>query len=309
MKPDLMDIRDAFFEEVYKIVKSDKNVIFISDDMDALALRQLKEDFPNQYINIGVAEQNMMDVAAGLATGGKKVFVFGICSYITMRAFEQIKFSICSMNLPIVIVGIGAGFSFSFDGPSHHGTSDIAIMRTLPDVVICNPCDAYSAAKSAWFSYKNGKATYVRLDKGVFPNIYDTKRSFEDGFKIINKLKEMNIISTGFMTKKLYEIFKTSSLKENNLGFVDILRLKPINKMFIKKVLMKSKSVITIEENSLVGGLGTIVSEIISDNNLDIKLERIALADEQLFSYGSRDYLLSLNGLDEKSLKNKLGLK
>ncbi len=308
MKSDLVDIRDAFFEEVYKIVKSDKNVIFISDDMDALALRRLKEDFPNQYINIGVAEQNMMDVAAGLATGGKKVFVFGICSYITMRSFEQIKFSICSMNLPIVIVGIGAGFSFSFDGPSHHGTGDIAIMRTLSEMVICNPCDAFSAAKSAWFSYKNAKCTYVRLDKGNFPNIYQTQQDFENGFKIINKLEETNIISTGFMTKILYEVFKTSSLKKNNLGFVDVLRLKPINKAFIKKVLMRSKSLITIEENSLIGGLGTIISEIISDNSLNIKLERIALADEQLFSYGSRDYLLSKNSLDEKSIKNKLGV-
>ncbi len=309
MKSDLVDIRDAFLQEVYSIVKSDKGVIFISDDMDALALRRLKEDFPNQYMNIGVAEQNMMDVAAGLATGGKKVFVFGICSYITMRSFEQIKFSICSMKLPIVIVGIGAGYSFSFDGPSHHGVNDIAIMRTLPEMVICNPCDSFSAAKSAWFSYKNDKATYVRLDKGSFPCIYSTQKDFENGFKIINKLEEKNVISTGFMTKKLYELFKASNSSKNDLGFVDVSRLKPIDKSFIKKVLMKSKSVLTIEENSLLGGLGTIVSEMISDNNLNIKLDRIALADEQLFTYGSREYLLSKNSLDEKSLKNILGLK
>src|SRR5438067_72744 len=109
MTIDPTDVRDAIFDTVYKIAKEDKDFIFIADDMDAFSLRKYKKDLPKQYINIGVAEQNMIDVAAGLASCGKKVCCFGICSYVTTRCYEQIKFSVCSMNLPVTILGIGAG--------------------------------------------------------------------------------------------------------------------------------------------------------------------------------------------------------
>ena len=166
-----MDIRDAFFDELYLLGKKDSSVIVISDDLDAWGLRKFKEDFPERFINIGVAEQNMIDVAAGLASCGKKVFVYGICSYVTARCLEQIKFSVCSMNLPVVIIGVGAGFSFSFDGPSHHGIHDVGIMRMMPEITIYNPIDAESTVASARMAYTQKIPAYIRLDKGIFPDL------------------------------------------------------------------------------------------------------------------------------------------
>ena len=131
-----LDIRDVFFDRLYQLGSQNSNIMIISADMDAFSLRRFANDFPTQYLNIGVSEQNMINVAAGLAISGKIVFCYSIASFATLRCLEQIKVNICSMNLPVTIVGAGAGFSFGYDGPTHHGTQDISAMRLLPEMSI-----------------------------------------------------------------------------------------------------------------------------------------------------------------------------
>ena len=292
------DIRDAFFDEIYRLGKNDKNLIFISDDLDAWGLRKFKEDFPRQFINIGVAEQNMIDLAAGLATSGKRVFVYGICSYVTARCLEQIKFSVCSMNLPVVIVGVGAGFSFSFDGPSHHGTHDVGIMRMLPEMAIFNPIDAKSATMSARLAHLQKGPAYIRLDKGIFPDLHYTGNDIRQGFKIFGSLAEVTVISTGYMTQQVMKI--------PDVSVVDLFRIKPISKEFVTHVLKKSRQIITVEENMLTGGIGSAVAELLADHDLKIPLKRLAVRDHQFDQFGSRDWLQALNGLDVESLTKNI---
>lgn len=295
-----IDIRDAFFEEIYKMGQKDKNVVFITDDLDSFVMRKYKKDFPKQFINIGVAEQNLMDVAAGLAVSGKKVFTYGICTYITMRCYEQIRYAICSMKLPVVIIGVGAGFSFGYDGSTHHGTCDVGIMRLIPEVSILNPSTAFSAAGCAKFAYKSKLPVYVRLDKGIFPEFYKKNFKCDTGFSVIKKPKDIVIISTGFMTQKAVG----AASRFNNVGVVDIYRLKPISELLFPDVLSKVKTVLTLEENSLVGGLGSAISDIILDNNWSgrIRLKRLGVQDKQFISYGKRDWFHRLNSLDMNSL-------
>ena len=164
-----IDIRDAFFDEIYDIASRDRDVIFITADTDAFSLRRYKKDFPDQFINVGVAEQNMVAVSAGLALSGKKVFIYAIIPFITIRCCEHIKVNICSMNLPVAIIGAGAGLSFGNDGPTHHAMQDIAVMRILPEITILNPCDGPSAAACARIAYESNTPVYVRIDKGEFP--------------------------------------------------------------------------------------------------------------------------------------------
>ncbi len=288
------DIRDALFDEIYRLGKKDPRVVLITDDLDAWGLRRFKQDFPERFINIGVAEQNMIDVAAGLAACGKRVFVYGICSYVTARCLEQIKFSVCSMNLPVVIIGVGAGFSFSFDGPSHHGTHDIGIMRMLPEMTIYNPIDERSTAYSARSAYTNKTPAYIRLDKGVFPDLYRAGDDLSDGYKIIAPIRGTTVISTGYMTQQIMKI--------GGIGVVDLFRIKPISKKFVADVLKKSKRIITVEENMVTGGIGSAISELLADHNLAISLKRLAVRDHQFDRFGSREWLQSLNGLDLKSV-------
>ena len=296
MEMNKTDIRDAFFDGIYEIGKADKNMIFLTDDMDAFGLKKFVRDFPNQFFNVGVAEQNQINVATGLTLCGKKVFVFGICSFMTMRCFEQIKFNICGMNLPVVVIGIGAGFSFDSDGPALHGTQDIAVMRSLPEITIYNPPDAMSASVVARLAHEKNGPSYIRLDKGVYPVIYENGRDLQNGFKVIRPVQAVNIISTGYMTSVAIRLVEELERQGVNVGLLDLMRLKPVDPLFYKTI-ENTESLITIEENSLVGGLGSIVSELLSDNNSAIKLKRIGSQDKQFLVYGTRSWLHSLNGL------------
>ncbi len=296
------DIRDAFFGRVHALAKKDKKLLFITDDLDAWELKKFKEELPSQFINIGVAEQALVDVAAGLSTCRQKVFIYGICSYITARCFEQIRFSIASMNLPVAIIGTGAGFSFSFDGSSHHGVNDIALMRIIPEITIYNPIDEMSATKCADFAYDSSEPVYVRLDKGIFNPIYSKADDFKKGFKIIRTLQDVNIISTGFMSHKVMSISDQLFKVGLNVGVIDIFRLKPIDKGLIRQLLKNSKKIVTVEENLIAGGLGTIISELIVDNKLNVPLKRLAVENRQFSIFGSRDWLLKKNKLDDASI-------
>ncbi|KKQ68434.1 MAG: hypothetical protein US88_C0003G0025 [Parcubacteria group bacterium GW2011_GWA2_38_27] len=297
-----IDIRDGFFDEVYDIASKDKNVIFITADADAFSLEKYKKDLPEQFINIGVAEQNMIAVAAGLALSGKKVFVYSMIPFIAMRCYEHIKTNICGMNLAITIIGVGAGLSFENDGPTHHAVADIAVMRTLPEITILNPADSCSAAVCANFAYQSRSPVYVRLDKGIFPVLTDGNNNFSDGLRVLRNLKDINIISTGFMSHQAVKVAK--ELEKNNIGagVADLYMIKPVNKEALLRIIEKSKQLITLEENSAIGGIGDIVSNFLIENKKYIPLKMISLKDEQCFNYGSRGWLHKNYCLDVESV-------
>ena len=302
------DIRDAFFDEIYDIGAENKDVIVITADADAFGLRKFKKDFPGQFINAGVAEQNMVDVAAGLALCGKKVFIYAIIPFITMRCYEHIKATICSMRLPVTIVGAGAGLSFGYDGPTHHAVQDIAVMRMLPEITILNPCDDVSAAASARFAYASPTPVYVRIDKGVFPRRYEGSDDFGLGLKVLREIRDVNIIATGFMSHQAVEVADELKKHSFDVGVIDLNRLKPVNETMLLEHTGHSQRLITLEENSIIGGIGTIVSELLTDEKKNILLKRIALSDKQHFDYGSREWLhecyrLDVNSITETILK------
>ena len=170
------DMRDAFFDEIYLSSMDNKNIVVITNDMDIFSLRELKTQRPNQFINVGVAEQNMINIASGLASMGMKVIIYGIAPFVVYRCYEQIKFNICSMNLPVTIVGIGSGLSFAFDGPTHHAIQDISVMSALPEMQILNPSDSASAKYCSDLVLNSESPFYVRMDKGIHPKIHDLNK-------------------------------------------------------------------------------------------------------------------------------------
>ncbi len=288
------DMRDAYFDELYNLGSQDKNVIVLSNDMEVWSLIRFRKDFPQQFINTGVSEQNMINVAAGLASADKKVYVYGISSFVTFRCFEQIKLSICSMNLPVIIIGIGSGMSFSFDGPSHHGMQDVAVMRTLPEITIFNPCDSVSAAACFQFS---DSPTYVRIDKGVFPVFH--AQGEEMAWKEIKKgSSDTCILATGFMTNVA---MNASSKISKDISVIDVGRLKPLHEDLVHKI-GQFNHIYTLEENSIVGGLGTMIAEVIVDNGFSTTLTRLALADVQYLQYGHRQWFHKAARIDANSV-------
>jgi transketolase len=257
-----------------------------------------------------VAEQNMINIASGIAATGKIPVIFGISPFLIFRCFEQIKLNICSMQLPVIIAGIGTGLSFSFDGPTHHGTSDLSCARSLPEMNIFSPSDSGSAAISAKLALKYKGPTYCRIDKGLYSKFTNINDSFaiKNGWKEIKKKQSINIISNSFMLEKCFEVLSHLEKENIKIGLVDLFKIKPINSSKLIQFIKKSKFIITVEEHSLDGGIGSIIAELILDNSLDTRLIRLGIKEEQVLTYGTRDSLLENYGLSNKLLEKKIRL-
>ena len=239
-----VDIRDAFFQKISNYALSDPDFIIITNDMEAFALEDFKSKHPDRFINSGVAEQNMVNVAAGLASAGKKVLIFGILSFISTRCFEQIKLNICGMNLPIIIVGIGPGLSFSYDGPTHHATNDITIMRQLPELRILNPNDENTAYVAAEIALNFLAPTYVRLDKGQFSSeIFDAKE-VEDGLVTFKGDCKNLIIITGTVFDQLNTVLKNLNKNFESYTIINIVQIQPTPPLLIEMLSFAEKVVL-----------------------------------------------------------------
>ena len=222
---------------------------------------------------------------------GKKVIVYSIASFITLRCFEQIKIDLCVMKQPVTIVGVGASYSYSADGPTHHATEDISIMRALSNIQIFSPSDSFQAEQLVDTCINSVKPTYVRLDRQTFPVLQNKKLNILNGFNLLSESKNFAIISTGSMVHNSNEL----------VALIDLFKIKPINTSLLKQI-KNFKKIITIEENFINGGIGSVISELVSDNNLDIKLLRLGLNENKLYNYGSRQYLHSVHKLDSENL-------
>jgi len=293
-----VDIRDALFDQLYEIASNDNDVIFLTADMGAFSLKKFKSNLPKQYFNVGISEQNLVSISAGLALGGKKVFIYAIAPFITQRCYEQIKVDLCSMDLPVTIIGMGPGLTYSSDGLTHHATQDIAIMRALPGMSILSPSDPSSASRAIVDAYQSNHPVYIRLDKGQWPVLYDQNDRLGNGVVEIEKGNDVLIVSTGVMVHRALNVAKELNSDSMNIGVVDLYSIKPIAEQVLLSIIEKYDKVVTLEEHSIIGGIGSAICEILSDNNIYKPLKRIALADDDTSGYGDRDWMHSYYGLD-----------
>ncbi|MGD2095818.1 MAG: transketolase C-terminal domain-containing protein [Phycisphaerales bacterium] len=303
---DDIDIRDALFDRIYDIAAKDKSLIFITADADTFSIKKYKKDLPEQFVNVGVAEQNMVAVAAGLALSNKRVFICSIIPFITLRCYEHIKVNICSMNLPVTIIGIGAGLSFSNDGPSHHAVCDVSVMRALPEITIFNPSDPIAASASVRIAYELCSPAYVRLDKGRIPTIYDNATDFSSGLSLLKPGSDLCIVSTGLMTHRALKVAEELSKHSIEAAVVDLYRIKPINAEMLLDVISQSKKIVTLEEHYVAGGIGSIIIEILTDKGVALPLKRIGISERTCPGYGNRDWMHSFYGLDTEGITEQI---
>lgn len=296
-------MRDGFFDALYDISVQDRRVILISDDLGAPSLDKFRRDLSDQYISIGIAEQNMVGIAAGLALGGKIVFMYAIASFVTLRCYEQIKLDLCCMNLPVTGLGVGAGYGYNAAGPTHHATEDIAIMRALPNMTILSPSDSVMAAALAEIACKNPGPKYIRFEREKLPLIYeDRSNDFSEGLTTLKNGRDLTIVATGIMVHQAFKMVDELAKHSIDAGVVDFYRIKPVNEKLLLEAIGQSEQVITLEESLITGGIGSIVAEVMVDNGKTMPLKRIGTQDQYCFRYGSRECLHSFLGLDVDSI-------
>jgi transketolase len=290
-------MRDSFFDRLYEIARKDRTVILVSADMGAPSLDKFRRDLAPQFVNVGIAEANMITVAAGLALSGKKVFTYAIAPFATSRCHEFIKVDVSLMNLPVVILGVGAGFGYDDSGPTHHTTEDISIMRVLPNLQLLSPSDSRMAAAFADVAYKSGKPTYIRLDRHILPTLPREDLRFTAGCREIRKGQDTCLVATGNMVHRAMEVHEAL---RGAVGVIDLYRLKPLGKG-LPDLLRKYRTIVSLEEHLLDGGLGSILAETIADSALTVRLKRIGL-DRYLYEYGGRQNIQEVCGLDVGSI-------
>lgn len=299
----MMTQRDAFWDEIYNLAKIDRDIVVISADMGAPSLDKFRRDLPQQFINTGIAEQNSILIASGLAKEGKKVFVYAIASFLTLNCIEKIRVQCGMMNIPINIVGVGAGFSYPDSGPTHHLCEDIAIMRSIPNITTISITDHHMATKAAR-EYKSYNHTqYIRLERQPIGTIHHKADDVDlnKGLIHVKKGNSRLVISNGNLTFKCLDIINNRQL---DIGLVDLFKF-PINSKELLNVVNQYKEIICIEENFLPGAIGSAVLEVLSDNKVQIPVKRVGIdiAKGYCYQYGGREEIHKHYGLDIENLE------
>lgn len=298
---DRTTMRDAFFDRLYELASKDRNIVLVSADMGAPSLDKFRKDLAGQYVDTGIAEQNAMLVASGLGLSGKKTYVYAIAPFVTTRVHEFAKLELSLMKCPVTIIGIGAGYSYDDSGPTHHNVEDIAIMRALPNLEILSPSDSIMSAAFADLTARSKSPGYIRLDRKVqrikyFPS---PETDFTQGFAELKQGDRIGIVATGNMVDQALEV--SASLPDENIGVIDVYRLKPLNPGLVS-ALSRYKGLVSLEEHFLIGGLGSLVSELITDNDLPTRLRRVGVDDQYHYEYGGRQHIQEKMGIGKDAV-------
>ena len=221
-----VDMRDAFFDAVYERAAENPDVYFLSVDHGAFSLDRYQRDFPDRYINVGIAEQNMVGVSAGLALSGKIVFGYGIAPFVSLRVLEQISLDLAGMGSNVNIVSVGAGFTYSTDGPSHQGLQDLSAVLTTPNITILNSSDPATTKAFAGMGVDRKGPKYIRIEKGVLPLLERIDGDdFTIGASLIASGTDLTIVATGAI---VHEAVKAAEILRHELMHLQCWKMQQI---------------------------------------------------------------------------------
>lgn len=302
-------MRNHLINKITEFAGQNENIMLITADLGFSVIEKFKERFPNRYINVGIAEQNMATVAAGLALEGNTVFIYSIGNFPTLRCIEQIRNDICYHNANVKILAVGSGFAYGTLGMTHHATEDLAIMRALPNMKVFTPCDSISAEAIAQDICRINGPCYVRLERGGEPGIFSKDEKFKIGkLKEIRKGYDIAVITIGTVINEAIKAADILREQNKNISVYSVYSLKPIDKEQILEIAKEYKYIITVEEHQITGGLGSTIAESIAENNMVTKIIRLGLNDEFTSVVGNQEYLREVYKIDYKNIIRKIEL-
>jgi len=300
---DTIPCRRAFTDALLELARSDRDIVVVtSDARGSVKLSEFAEQLPEQFVEVGVAEQNAVGIGAGLATCGKKPFVCGPACFLSARSLEQVKIDVAYAHTNVKIIGVSGGVSYGPLGMSHHSLHDVAVMRAFPGVAIILPCDTYQARKMAEALVRYDGPAYVRMGRNPVPNVYEQ----EDAPFLIGKANvllegaDITIIGTGEMVR--YALDAGLRLRERGIQarVIDMHTLKPLDEEVIVRSARKTGRIVTVEEHSVHGGLGSAVAEVVVQNS-PVPVSILGIPDEPVITGSSpevfRYYGLTADGI------------
>jgi transketolase len=297
-------MRSAFIETLMQTAKQDSRIMLLVGDLGYGVVTDFAKLLPGQFVNVGVAEQNMAGIATGLALSGKIVFTYSIANFPILRCLEQLRNDVCYHQANVVSVSVGSGFSYGALGMTHHGTEDIGIMRTLPYMTVIAPGDPIETKAATAEAAKGIGPVFLRLGRAGEPVVHNHSVCWELGKAItVKEGDDITLISTGAMLKTTVDAAAALSEKGIEARLLSMHTLKPIDKEAILIAARGTGGIITIEEHSHIGGLGGAVAEILAEDAHDkIRFRRIALPSEFSKHVGDQEFLRHVHGLTKDGI-------
>jgi len=301
-------MRDALLERIWTEMAANPDIFFVTADFGSPVLDKIRSDFPKQFTNVGIAEQNLINVSAGLALEGYTVFSYAIAPFITMRCFEQIRVSLALLSevraMNVNLIGVGAGFSYVVSGPTHQCYEDLSLIRALPNFDLLSPAD--HIASGALFDYCLSKKTpkYLRLDAQVLPVVYDSSLpNISAGFNELLHGKDLCIVATGFMLHTALQVAKDLSSQGFSVGVIDLFNITTFNHRLLRNILSGYQAIVSLEEGFRgCGGMDAMLFNFFARERIKIPYLNLGVLGGYRFELGSRQELHEQVGIGPNSV-------
>jgi transketolase len=297
-------VRNAFLDTLFELAEHDDRIVFVTGDLGFRVVEKFMEQRPRQFLNAGVAEQNLTGVAAGMALSGKIVFTYSIANFPTLRCLEQIRNDICYHQANVKVVAVGGGLAYGAMGATHHATEDLAVMRAMPELVVVAPGDPVEtrAATRAIAAYPG--PCYLRLGKAGEPTVHGGPVDFRLGKAIrFRDGDDLTLISTGGVLQTAARVAEQLATDGIETRVLSMHTLKPLDTEAVLTAAKETRLIATLEEHSIIGGLGSAVAEVLAETHgVRVPFKRMGLPSAFSPHIGAQDYMLTQHRLSVEAL-------
>jgi transketolase len=310
VKPRAM--RDALLQRIHHAMAFDRDIFFVSADFGSPVLDRIRSDYPQRFVNVGIAEQNLINISAGLALEGYKVFCYAIAPFITMRCFEQIRVSLALLSelrpMNVNLIGVGAGYSYVVSGPTHQCYEDITLMRGLPNFQVMSPADHITAESLFDRCVNELGPKYLRLDAQILPVIYgELAPDVANGFNVHRRGEKICCVATGYMLHTAFAVADRLLETGVKVGVIDLFDLARFAAGPLRRELLPYQAVVSMEEGFAGrGGLDALLYNFIGHNGIDAKLLNIGVEGGYRFDLGTRTELHEQVGIGPQVVTRRL---
>lgn len=295
-------MRNVSTEVVLQLLREDKNVLAVTADNGNEIYDQIRREYPAQYLDFGIAECNMVAASAGLAAAGKIPFLYAVTNFMSMRAYEFLRNIVCEPKYNVKFLGRSAGVVTGTYGMTHQGTEDLALLRTLPNLLTITPATPIEAREATRFAYRHKGPVYIRLEGRNEPELYDEGYEFVLGKgTVLREGRDMTVISIGSIVNEALRAAETLSDEGLTLRVINMPTILPIDRTLIVLAARETGGILTLEEHGIQGGLGSAVAEVLAESGVSVRFRRMGLSGFAR-GCGNRDEMREINGLTAKEI-------
>ena len=305
-------MRDALLRNILEAMHKDERIYFVTADFGSPVLDHIRSEFPNRFVNVGVAEQNLINISSGLALEGYKVFSYAIAPFITMRCFEQLRVNLALLSevrdINVNLIGVGAGYSYVVSGPTHQCYEDISLIRTLPNFKLYSSSDQHTAGAFIEYCLNRNGPKYLRFDAQPLPALRESCNaiSMTDGCEILRTGADGVLISTGYMTHTALAVAENLAVQKD-LMVIDLFDLTGFNQPKLIEIIKEKSAVFSLEEGfSNRGGLDALIGEMIKNASITPTFEGIGVRPGYSFELGTRQQLHELVGIGRIAVTQRI---